>query len=231
MTQTKSRLVEWQPIRYDAKLITEARQAGQPVIVPALLQRADTPNSNGRIYPRHVLERECKQYQQLIDENRALGELDHPASDPVVNLQNASIAVKEMHWEGNDLKGQIEILHKVPAGNLLVGLMEHGINIGISSRGVGSTIQTESGHELVDDDYTLLCFDAVSIGSVEGAGFLKEHKKINLNENFSMDKYMKFNERGKIIGLIDEKFSARSGMKDSKYKSLQSIVNDIMGDK
>ncbi len=214
--QKSKTLIEWHPLQYEAKLITEARKAGQPVIVPALLQRADTPNSNGRIYPRGILEREVNKYQSIIDQNMALGELDHPETDPVVNLKNAAIAIKGMSWNGNDLMGEVEILHRVDAGRTILGLMEHGINIGISSRGVGSTIQNESGQELVDDDYTLLCFDVVSIGSVDGAGLLREGR-VNLAESFSMDHYnMKLQESG-IYTMTDEN------------APLRSILNDILG--
>jgi len=215
----KKPLVEWYPVKgLNSKLIKESRTAGEPVIVPALLQRSDIKNANGRIYPHSILEREAQAYQQLINNNSALGELDHPATEPVVRLAHAAIAIKEIHWEGNELKGQIEVLYSVPSGNVLVGLMEHGITVGISSRGVGSTYQQESDGEMtevVDDDFQLICFDAVSIGSVEGAGFLREHK-LNINEGFSLDKFMKMDSAHKA------KYADRHGMKSILEVILQN---------
>lgn len=189
MNGNKKPLIECFGLDYDKNMITEAVQRQQPIIVPALLQRAEIPNSNGRIYPRPILAREIEKYKNFVNSNMAMGEVDHPESDPVVNLKNVGIVVREIYWEGNDVKGKVEVLNKVPAGQIICGLMEHGLRIGISSRGVGSTIQ-EGGKELVDDDYTLLCFDAVSIGSVEGAGFLTEsggNIGQYLAEGFSLD--------------------------------------------
>jgi len=222
MTQQKL-LREWHVLKYDKELITEAKNAGQPVIVNALLQRADSPNSNGRIYPGAILQRESQNYQKLIDQNMAYGELDHPETDPVVNLKNACLAVKEMWWDGNELKGKVEVLHRVPAGQTLIGLMEHGMNIGISSRGVGSTSRNETGHELVDDDYVLLCFDAVSIGSVDGAGFLSESK---MKMGASADMF-----EGRRPVLV-ENFDRRTAYPNNMGKIIvvENLLDDILGD-
>jgi len=178
--------------QYDKKLITEAKQQQQPIIVPALLQRCDSSNSNGRIYPRAILEREIGRYQKLIAAGQSGGEIDHPADDPVTSLRNTAIAIREVWWEGNDIKGKVEVLYKVPAGQIILGLMESDLSIGLSSRGVGSTSLNESGKEVVEDDYSLICWDAVSLGSVTGAGFLKESTDLRkyLTEGFSLDHYI-----------------------------------------
>ena len=82
-----------------------------------VMQRADAQNGNGRVYPRKVLMREVKNYEKLIKERRALGELDHPET-PVVSLKNASHVVKDLWWDGNDLMGRVELLN-TPAGNIV----------------------------------------------------------------------------------------------------------------
>ena len=107
------------------------------LIVSGVLQRADAKNQNGRIYPRDILAREAKNYSNVqIKERRALGELDHPDSS-VVNLNNVSHNIREVHWEGDDLLGTVEVL-STPAGNILKELFKSGIKLGISSRGLGS---------------------------------------------------------------------------------------------
>ena len=95
-----------------------------------------------------------------------MGELDHPDSS-VVNLQNVSHNVLEMHWKGNDLLGTVEVL-STPAGNILKELFKSGIKLGISSRGLGSIKQEAKGDE-VQNDFELIAFDFVSNPSTHGA--------------------------------------------------------------
>ena len=130
------------------------------LIVNGVLQRAESRNQNGRVYPKDILMRESKKYTaEFIKERRAMGELDHPDSS-VVNLQNVSHNVLEMHWKGNDLVGTVEVL-STPAGNILRELFKSGIKLGISSRGLGSIKQESAGDE-VQDDFELIAFDFVS---------------------------------------------------------------------
>ena len=137
------------------------------LIVNGVLQRAESKNQNGRVYPKDILVRESKKYTaEFIKERRAMGELDHPDSS-VVNLQNVSHNVLEMHWKGNDLVGTVEVL-STPAGNILRELFKSGIKLGISSRGLGSIKQESAGDE-VQDDFELIAFDFVSNPSTHGA--------------------------------------------------------------
>ena len=110
-------------------------------VVQGVLQRAGSKNQNGRVYPKHILERECRKYQnEYIDQHRALGELDHPESS-VVNLNNVSHNVLKIWWDGDDLKGVVQILD-TPSGKILKELFKAGITLGISSRGLGNSIIT-----------------------------------------------------------------------------------------
>ena len=144
------------------------------MVVKGVLQRAESKNQNGRIYPREVLLREVSKYLRRCKckERRALGELDHPESS-VVNLNNASHNVLEMHWDGDDLLGTVEVL-STPAGNILKELFRSGIKLGISSRGLGSVepvneANGEDGTVEVQDDFELIAFDFVSNPSTHGA--------------------------------------------------------------
>ena len=161
-------ITEWVNFEYDPKLIKEQKDLGKPLIMKGILQKAETLNQNGRVYPRNILEREIRNYQKFIKENRALGELDHPDSS-VVNLANVSHNITEMNWNGDDLMGTVEVL-PTPSGNILKELFKSGIRLGISSRGVGSVEpMNENGAQEVQDDFELIAFDFVSNPSTHGA--------------------------------------------------------------
>ena len=164
----------FEPISYNKQLISETVEKNSPIILRnVVLQRAETKNQNGRVYPRDILSREAKSFQQLIDERRALGELDHPEST-TVNLRNVSHNITAMKFDGDDLIGDIEVL-TTPSGNILRELLRNGIKLGVSSRGLGSVENGDAGEVIVQDDFQLLCFDVVSNPSTQGA-FLTEGK-------------------------------------------------------
>jgi len=165
----KALLVDCFSFEISREMITEATSKGGPFIVKGVLQRANAKNQNGRIYPRAILEKESARYlENFVKERRALGELDHPESS-VVNLQNASHNIIEMHWDNDDLIGTVEVL-TTPSGNILKELFKSGIKLGISSRGMGSVRKNvrESADE-VQDDFELIAFDFVSNPSTRGA--------------------------------------------------------------
>ena len=140
---------------------------GGRTLVKGILQRASAENQNGRVYPREILMREAKKYEVLIKERRALGELDHPDSS-VINLKNVSHNIREIHWEGEDVVGTVEIL-PTPSGNILKELLRAGILLGISSRGMGSVSNIGEGKVEVGSDFELIGWDFVSNPSTHGA--------------------------------------------------------------
>ncbi len=181
----KQLLTEWCPISIDKKMLKESREKFGKVLLKGIIQRANTLNQNGRIYPRTILEREIINYQKLIQENRAMGECDHPESS-VVELKNVSHVVKEARMQGDNVYGVIEILD-TPSGKIIQSLIESGVTLGISSRGVGST-QRQGDNQIVQDDFQLICFDMVSEPSTPGAFMMSEGKKITsqeVNKNFN----------------------------------------------
>jgi len=147
------------------------------LILSGVVQKADELNGNGRIYPKRVLVREIDNYKKLVAERRALGELDHP-EDSVINLKNASHLVTDVWWNGGDVMGKVEVLN-TPSGNILRGLVESGVKLGISSRGLGS-VREEQGRSLVEDDFQLICFDFVSEPSTPGAYMVSENQEKEL---------------------------------------------------
>ena len=179
----ETRLFTAMPLSLSEKKISEA---GNP-LVEGILATAEVKNGNGRYYSKDLWEREKDKYKVLVGENRAMGELDHPDST-VINLQNVSHNIKDMWWDGNNVIGKIEIL-PTPAGNILKALVESGITVGVSSRGMGSLKPMGEVQE-VQDDFELLCWDFVSTPSNpdsfmhlvrEGIEIPKTNKYIKLN--------------------------------------------------
>lgn len=159
-------------------LLTEAEKSfvrSGGTILSGVMQRADAKNGNGRVYPENILRREVENYKKLISESRALGELDHP-DESVINLKNASHIVTDIWWNGKDVMGKVKVL-TTPSGQILKSLVESGVKLGISSRGLGS-VKERMGSTYVEDDFQLICFDFVSEPSTNGAFMnLSESKK------------------------------------------------------
>ena len=170
----KNLLVDYIPFDISQETINEAiKEENGKLVVRGVLQRAEAKNQNGRVYPKEILMRESKKYDEnFIKQKRALGELDHPDSS-VVNLQNVSHNITEMHFEGDNLIGTCEIL-TTPSGNILRELIKNGIKLGISSRGLGSVETVNEGPndnpiQKVGQDFELIAFDFVSNPSTHGA--------------------------------------------------------------
>jgi len=185
MTELKL-LQTYETFEYTPETIKESIEKTGKILLKGILQKADTLNQNGRVYPAHILEREIRNYQKFIIENRSLGECDHPESS-VVNLKNASHIIREAIIKDGTVLGIVEILDKTPSGAILKGLIESGVKLGISSRGVGST-KKQGDYHVVQDDFQLICFDMVSEPSTPGAFMIPEGKTITkreLNELFN----------------------------------------------
>ena len=130
------------------------------------IQTADKKNGNGRSYPYSVLKREIDNYKKIVQDNRACGELDHP-DDSVINLKNVSHIITDVWWEGKDVMGKIKVLD-TPSGRILKDLINAGVKLGISSRGLGS-VKESMGSTVVQEDFELICFDMVSEPSTPNA--------------------------------------------------------------
>ena len=156
-------------------------------IVEGILATAEVKNGNGRYYSKDLWEREMESYKNLIDENRAMGELDHP-EDSVVNLKNVSHNITDYWWDGDNVMGKIEIL-PTPSGNILKALIENGITVGVSSRGMGSLKPMGEVQE-VQDDFQLLCWDFVSTPSNPGSYMHLVKEGLDFSNS---DSYLKVN--------------------------------------
>lgn len=202
MSQNLKLLNSYEVFDYTPAMIKESREKnGGKIVMRGILQKADTLNQNGRIYPLSVLEREIRNYQKFIMENRALGELDHPDSS-VVNLKNVSHVIKEAYLEKGVVYGSVEILD-TPSGKILQSLVESGVKLGISSRGVGST-KKQGDYQVVQDDFQLICWDYVSEPSTPGAFMLPEGKTVNSSELRQI-----FNKSDRIDRIVNDILTMR----------------------
>jgi hypothetical protein len=147
------------------QLLEMKAPSGNPM-VEGILATAEVKNGNGRYYAKDLWEREINKYSEVVKENRATGELDHPDSS-IINLKNVSHIIRELWWDGDHVVGKVEILPTV-SGNILKALIENNVQVGVSSRGMGSLKQVGEVLE-VQDDFELLCWDFVSTPSNPGS--------------------------------------------------------------
>ena len=154
---------------------------GGEIYMNAILQKYDTPNRNGRIYPEKILRRENERYQEVIKKGGAISELNHPESS-LIDLDRASHIITETWWEGNRLVGKLKLLTSPGylkegviscVGDMAANLLRQGVTLGISSRGVGSLTKNGEYNE-VQEDFELICFDLVSSPSTPGSYLFKE---------------------------------------------------------
>jgi len=171
------------------------------VYLTGRIQTAGKKNGNGRVYPKKVLEKEIINYQKIVKDNRATGELDHP-DDSVINLKNVSHLVVECWWQGDDVMGKIKVLD-TPSGRILKDLINAGVKLGISSRGLGSVNEGIDGTSTVNEDFQLICFDIVSEPSTPNAFVYPDEKR----KKFGSDTFrvkMKENKENQIDNLFSK---------------------------
>jgi hypothetical protein len=177
----KQVLIETIPFNVSPVQLTEGLKApsGNPMVV-GILATAEVKNGNGRYYPKELWEREINKYMDVVKDNRATGELDHPDST-IISLKNVSHVIRQCWWEGDKVMGKIEIL-PTTSGNILKALIENNVQVGVSSRGMGSLKEIHEGTLEVQDDFELLCWDFVSTPSNPGSymQLVKEGKENNI---------------------------------------------------
>ena len=163
----KQALIETIPFNVSPIKLTENKNPlnGNP-IVEGPLATPEVKNGNGRYYSEQLWKREIEKYMTVVKENRATGELDHPDSS-IINLKNVCHIIRDISWDGKNIVGKIEIL-PTASGNILKALIDNGVMVGVSSRGMGSLKQVGEVME-VQDDFELLCWDFVSTPSNPGS--------------------------------------------------------------
>ena len=185
---------------FNKKMIQESNKTmldySKPFEFYAVLQKYNTPNRNGRVYPERILKREAENYKKAIAKGVALSELNHPESS-LIDLDRVSHAITEIWWDGHILMGKLKLLTSPgfhergvvsTKGNQAANLLRQGVTLGISSRGVGSLKKVGEQNE-VQDDFELICFDLVSSPSTPGAYlFTNPEDRNNFEENLEEEK-------------------------------------------
>jgi hypothetical protein len=208
-------------IEYDAghispndnkKIISEMKDTNffEDVVLHAVLQKFDTPNKNGRIYPETLLKRENEKYQNIIRKGGALNELNHPSSS-LIDLDRVSHSITETWWDGKILMGKIKLFTSPgwrkmgivsTKGDQAAMLLMNGATLGISSRGVGS-LKNIKGQNIVQDDFELVCFDLVSSPSTPGAYIFKNLDDRNNYEESTEEKPQSVDKMKNLMNKLD----------------------------
>ena len=169
-------------------------------------QRAMEANNNGRVYPTAVLENQISRLQPLITERRLCGELDHPQNE-TVKLSNASHLVTKLEMKDNEVIGEAEVL-KTPAGLTAQALINGGVKIGISSRGMGTLSEDHTGNKIVNEDFKLVTFDLVADPSTRGAypGIAE-----STESRFARETHSRLKKESNFLTLLDQRFRSEYG--------------------
>lgn len=214
INNNKCIITEFYEFKANPELIKEFEDKKKPLVMTGVLQKADTLNRNGRVYPYQILKREVDKYMELVESGTAGGELDHPDS-AVISLANVSHRVTDMWWQGKDLYGKVLVAEETNAGKTLKGLLKAGFMLGISSRGVGSVKNVDS-KDVVQEDFELIGFDFVSSPSTPGAYLFKEGRELAKKGMYLLNINNDSNQQ-KNIENVDESYK--------KYTELHKLYN------
>jgi hypothetical protein len=151
----------------DVEYLTEEVNGAKKYTISGRFMVAEERNGNGRVYPRSVLENQVNKYQQAIKENRSMGELNHPMGGPTLNLDKVSHLITELKMDGNIAYGKARLM-ETPMGKIAKTLINEGVRLGVSSRGLGS-IKESNGLKIVQPDFNLVTVDIVATPSAPGA--------------------------------------------------------------
>ena len=157
----------------NVQILSESKSDGT-MRISGRFQLAEAPNNNKRVYSKELLEREAERLIEAYTARRLMGALDHPTPDHV-SLQNVSHRITKLNMKGNEMLGEAELLN-TPAGQTAQALLKGGVQLGISSRGMGTLTEGTDGYKYVNEDFKLLTFDLVADPSTKGAfpGLVKE---------------------------------------------------------
>ena len=188
-----------------------------PMRVRGVFQRADEEHNNKRIYPKALLEREITKLEESMKNRRLMGELDHPQHDSV-KLSNVSHLITKLEAKGNDIIGEAEILD-TPMGKVAKALIEGGVQIGISSRGMGTLSEGSDGKRYVNEDFRLITWDLVADPSTRGAfPALAESRQSVLVEEIMNDVLPRVTKQKVFSTLLEERL-------DEKLKGKQHKID------
>jgi len=204
----------------DLRYLTEEKNGEKKYMIEGIFAQAEAQNRNGRVYPKKTLESATKKYQtEQVSKGRAVGELGHPDS-PTINLDRVSHKIVELNWDGNNVMGKAEIL-ETPMGKIVRGLMDGEVQLGVSTRGMGS-LKQEKGKTIVSDDFILSTVDIVQDpsapeafvnGIMEGVDYFVENGVIRAQD---VDGYRK------TLNTVSQ-----DRLAEAQMKILKDVLNKI----
>ena len=153
---------------HNVQCIVEKKEDGEKkYVIEGVFAQADQKNRNGRVYPKAIMESAVNKYvTEQVSKKRAVGELNHPEG-PTVNLDKVSHLITDLKFEGNNVVGKAQIL-ETPMGKIVKGLLEGGVQLGVSTRGMGS-LENRNGVAYVKEDFILSTVDIVQDPSAPDA--------------------------------------------------------------
>lgn len=198
----------------DIQFLTEEKDGKEYTYIQGVFLQGDIKNRNGRVYPMPVLQREVTNYNQnYIDKSRALGELGHP-DGPTINLDRVSHKIVELYQDGSNFIGKAKLL-ETPMGSIAKNLLREGVQLGVSSRGVGS-LESKDGSNYVRDDFMLTTAadivadpsapDAFVNGIMEGKEWVWENGLLKEAEIQRVKEELEKVSRNQLEGKILESF-------------------------
>ena len=197
----------------EVEYITEENEGKKNHYIQGVFLQSEITNRNGRMYPKSVLDREVKNYnEKYIRTNRALGELGHPEG-PTVNLDRVSHKITELKEDGNNFVGKAKLLD-TPMGNIAKNLLGEGVKLGVSSRGMG-TLKRENGASVVGEDFMLATAadivsdpsapDAFVEGIMEGKEWVWENGRLQEKDVAAIKQEL---DHATLINIQEKKISA-----------------------
>lgn len=202
--------------------LMEAATPGGPTKFRGKFQEANAVNKNKRQYPFEILDENVRRLEKTIKGRHLLGELDHP-SDSIIHFATASHIVTKLWWEGNVLMGEGEILN-TPNGEILRAILEQGVPVGISSRGVGNGKVNESGVLVIGESFKLITFDAVADPSTHYA--FQEKIIGRKNESVEERRYVRNSEKHNNSSMKNESSGIDTISKDAWIACLDGIAKN-----
>ena len=205
----------------DVKLITEEKNGKKLLYIEGVFLQSELKNRNGRMYPFGVLDREVKRYnEEYVKSKRALGELGHP-DGPTINLDRVSHRIVSLKAEGNNFVGKAQVLD-TPMGNIAKSLLGEGVQLGVSSRGMGSIEKVEDCNVVADDFMLTTAADIVADPSAPDAfvnGIMEGKEWVWCNG------ILKETEVAKYKGIMDA--SARQELEEKTLKVFEDFLGKL----
>lgn len=205
------------------KFITEGKGTEKKMFIEGIFLQGDICNRNGRMYPMQTLMKEVNRYNEsFVNKGRALGELGHPEG-PTVNLDRVSHKIVSLVREGSNIKGKAQLL-ETPMGKIAKSLINEGVTLGVSSRGVGSLKMTNEGHKIVGEDFMLAtAADIVADPSAPDAFVqgIMEGKEWIWDGGILRERLVESTKR-RINTLVDEKI-----LQEHKVQLFQEFLSNL----